>query len=305
MCCPCPSVRVRVGPCGPVKDKREWFDYEHDYEHEHEYEHEFGDEPGFVLYCPQTVSREALMQNFLMLALAAGALMTTAAGQAQPPSADTFPTPDGPLVLAFIGHGSLRISLGDKQIYIDPVSQYGDYRTMPKADLVLITHQHGDHLDTAAIDAVRKPGTVVIATALCTDKLPDATVLKNGDSGTYAGVPLKAVPAYNLLHKRPNGTPFHPKGDGNGYVLTLGGKRIYVAGDTENIPEMADLKDIDIAFLPMNLPYTMTPEMVAEAARSFKPKILYPYHYGDTDVNRLKTLMAGNKDTELKIRELQ
>ena len=220
-------------------------------------------------------------------------------------SADTFPTPEGTLTLTFLGHGTLRFSLGAAEVYVDPVSRYGNFAAMPKADLVLVTHQHGDHLDAAAIEALRKPGTVVVATKACTEKLPGATVLANGESGTWAGVRVEAVPAYNLEHKRPDGTPFHPRGDGNGYVLTLGGKRIYVAGDTENIPEMALLKDIDIAFLPMNLPYTMTPEMAAAAARAFRPKILYPYHFGDTDPQKLVDLLKDLPAVEVRVRDLK
>ena len=220
-------------------------------------------------------------------------------------SADTFPSPEGTLTLTFLGHGTLRFSLGAAEVYVDPVSRYGNFAAMPKADLVLVTHQHGDHLDAAAIEALRKPGTVVVATKACTEKLPGATVLANGESGTWAGVRVEAVPAYNLEHKRPDGTPFHPRGDGNGYVLTLGGKRIYVAGDTENIPEMALLKDIDIAFLPMNLPYTMTPEMAAAAARAFRPKILYPYHFGDTDPQKLVDLLKDLPGIEVRVRDLR
>ena len=174
-----------------------------------------------------------------LLAAIAGSAAGAAPGAA---SADTFPTPAGPLTLTFLGHGTLRFSLGATEVYVDPVSRYGNFAAMPKADLVLVTHQHGDHLDAAAIEALRKPGTVVVATKACAGKLPGATVLTNGESGTWAGVRVEAVPAYNLEHKRPDGTPFHPKGEGNGYVLTLGGKRIYVAGDTENIPEMAALE---------------------------------------------------------------
>jgi L-ascorbate metabolism protein UlaG (beta-lactamase superfamily) len=220
-------------------------------------------------------------------------------------SADTFPSPEGTLTLTFLGHGTLRFSVGAAEVYVDPVSRYGNFAAMPKADLVLVTHQHGDHLDAAAIEALRKPGTVVVATKACTEKLPGATVLANGESGTWAGVRVEAVPAYNLEHKRPDGTPFHPRGDGNGYVLTLGGKRIYVAGDTENIPEMALLKDIDIAFLPMNLPYTMTPEMAAAAARAFRPKILYPYHFGDTDPQKLVDLLKDLPAVEVRVRDLK
>ena len=129
--------------------------------------------------------------------------------------------------------------------------------------------------------------------------------MKNGDVDTVLGIRIEAVPAYNIVHKRDNGEPFHPKGVGNGYVLTFGDKRIYIAGDTENIPEMKTLKNIDVAFLPMILPYTMTPEMVADAARVFKPKILYPYHYGDTDPQKLVQLLKNDKEIEVRIRELR
>ena len=128
--------------------------------------------------------------------------------------------------------------------------------------------------------------------------------MMNGEEKIVAGIPVAAVAAYNLVHKRKDGTPFHPRGVGNGYVLTLGDKRIYIAGDTEYIPEMNALKNIDIAFLPMNLPYTMTPAMTAEAARAIKPRILYPYHTGDTDVGALKNLLKDDKEIELRIRKL-
>jgi L-ascorbate metabolism protein UlaG (beta-lactamase superfamily) len=245
------------------------------------------------------------MRNFLIGAILA-AIAGVAAGATPGASpADTFPTPSGPLTLTFLGHGTLRLSLGAVEVYVDPVSRYGNFAAMPKADLVLVTHQHGDHLDPAAIEALRKPGTVVVATQACAEKLPGATVLANGQSGAWAGVRVEAAPAYNLEHKRPDGTPFHPRGEGNGYVLTLGGKRIYVAGDTENIPEMASLKDIDIAFLPMNLPYTMTPEMVAAAARAIRPKVLYPYHYGDTDPQKLVELLKDLPAVEVRVRDLR
>jgi len=130
-------------------------------------------------------------------------------------------------------------------------------------------------------------------------------VMANGDRRTFMGIAVEAVPAYNLRHERSPGRPYHPKGDGNGYVVTLGGLRIYVAGDTEDTPEMRALKNIDVAFLPMNLPYTMTPEMVADAARAFAPKVLYPYHFGDTDPKRLTALLAGVKGIEVRIRALK
>jgi len=128
------------------------------------------------------------------------------------------------------------------------------------------------------------------------------TVMKNGDVKTIDGLTVEAIPAYNLVHKRKNGKPFHPKGSGNGYIILFGDKRVYVAGDTENIPEMKNLKRIDIAFLPMNLPYTMTPEMVADAAKAFKPKVLYPYHYGKTDTSKLVQLLKDSKEIEVRIR---
>jgi L-ascorbate metabolism protein UlaG (beta-lactamase superfamily) len=129
--------------------------------------------------------------------------------------------------------------------------------------------------------------------------------MKNGDVQTIAGLTIEAVPAYNLVHMHSSGVPFHPKGVGNGYVITFGDKRVYVAGDTENVPEMKDLERIDIAFLPMNLPYTMTPEMVADAAKAFKPKILYPYHYGKTDTSQLVNLLQGYEEIEVRIRRMQ
>jgi L-ascorbate metabolism protein UlaG (beta-lactamase superfamily) len=191
-----------------------------------------------------------------------------------------------------------------KVIHIDPVSMYADYAALPKADLLLITHHHGDHLDPAAIEKIRKGGMEVVVAAVCQPKIPEGKILKNGESGTFSGMLVEAVPAYNIKHERGPGLPFHPKGEGNGYVLTFGNFRVYVAGDTEDTPEMKALKNIDVAFLPMNLPYTMTPEMVADAAKAFQPKILYPYHFGDTDTGKLTELLKGGK-TEVRIRNLK
>ena len=129
--------------------------------------------------------------------------------------------------------------------------------------------------------------------------------MANGDVKTVQGFRIEAVPAYNIVHEQSAGNPFHPKGRGNGYVITFSDKRVYIAGDTENTPEMKRLRDIDVAFLPMNLPYTMTPEMVADAAKAFKPKILYPYHYGQTDPNKLVDLLKNSKDIEVRIRKMR
>jgi L-ascorbate metabolism protein UlaG (beta-lactamase superfamily) len=236
--------------------------------------------------------------SFLILGLAG-----LAAGQ-QKFEKDTFMTSKGGLEFTFLGHGSLMMAFDGKTIHIDPYGEAADYTSLPKADLVLVTHEHYDHLDPTALQAILKPETRVVATEACSAQLPKALVMSNGDTQTVLGLYIKAVPAYNISHKRPDGIPFHPKGSGNGYIIGFGDKRVYIAGDTENTPEMKALKGIDVAFLPMNLPYTMTPEMVADAARALQPKILYPYHYGDTDTYRLVKLLQGEKDIEVRIRKL-
>lgn len=226
-------------------------------------------------------------------------LGSTVSASAGPPKTDIIPTSAGDLTINAVGHGTLYLTLGKKVIHIDPWSKLGDYSALPKADLILLTHHHRDHLDPAAVKAVSKPGTELYVSAECAARLGSGKVLKNGDKVEVMGIGIEVLPAYNMVHKRKDGQFFHPKGVGNGYVLTLGGKRIYIAGDTENIPEMKALKGIEAAFLPMNLPYTMTPEMVADAARGFMPKRLYPYHYGQTDVGQLVSLL---KDTpEIKV----
>ncbi len=218
---------------------------------------------------------------------------------------DIFLTPQGEIKITFIGHGTLLFSFAGKIIHIDPVGRYADYKTLPKADLILITHEHGDHFDAKAIETIKKQGTDIILTEKCAEKHENGQVMKNGEARTVQGIKIEAVPAYNIVHKRPQGIPYHPQGEGNGYILTFADKRVYVAGDTENTPEMKALKNIDIAFLPMNLPYTMSPEMVADAARAFRPKILYPYHYGDTDTAKIVELLADIKDIQVRIRKLQ
>lgn len=212
---------------------------------------------------------------------------------------DSFDTDSGDLEITFIGHGTLFFTFNGKVLHVDPFSRLADYVQLPDADVIFITHEHGDHLDVKAIDSIRKQGTVIVSNEGAGSKLEGAVVMGNGDVKDIAGLNVEAVPAYNLVHMRSEGVPYHPKGNGNGYVITFGGKRVYVAGDTENVPEMKNLKAIDIAFLPMNLPYTMTPEMMAEAAKSFNPGILYPYHYGDTDPALVVDLL---KDTDIEVR---
>jgi len=240
-----------------------------------------------------------------LLILAAVTAGFSLAGMAVPKiTEDAFPTAAGELKIFFIGHASLYMTVGGKVIHVDPVASEGDYSSFPKADLILVTHDHSDHLDPATIQLLRRAGTDVVVSPSCAGRVPDAVVMKNGERRAFQGFEVDAVPAYNILHKRPDGSPFHPKGQGDGFVIAIGGKRIYIAGDTENIPEMASLENIDIAFLPMNLPYTMTPEMTADAARMIRPKILYPYHYGNTDPERLVKLLSGEKGIEVRVRPM-
>jgi len=218
---------------------------------------------------------------------------------------DGIKTSAGDLEITFIGHGTLMLAFDGKVIHIDPYGPLADYEKLPKADMIFLTHHHGDHLDPAALQKVRTEKTVVVLTNLCAQKVAGGVVMKNGDVRTVMGIPVKALPAYNLVHKRDNGQPYHIKGEGNGYVLTFGDKQVYIAGDTENTPEMKALKQIDCAFLPMNFPYTMTPEMVADAANAFRPTVLYPYHYGNTDTSRLVELLRDSRDIEVRIRKMR
>lgn len=218
---------------------------------------------------------------------------------------DIIKASTGDIKITLIGHGTLMLTFDNKVIHIDPVSREADYSKLPAADLILITHEHGDHLDPKAIKPIRKEETKIVLTEICAEQLGDGIIMKNGDTKEVGGLKIEAVPAYNIVHERQKGKPFHPKGRGNGYVITLGDKRVYIAGDSENTPEMKKLKDIDIAFLPMNLPYTMTQEMVADAAKAFRPKILYPYHFGDTDTSVLVDLLKDEDDIEVRIRGMK
>ncbi|HNT42032.1 MAG: MBL fold metallo-hydrolase [Bacteroidales bacterium] len=224
-------------------------------------------------------------------------------------SADSFTTPNGKsLRITFIGHGTLMMEYENLVIHVDPWSKLASYDKLPKADIVLVTHHHADHLDSAALVKVCKVGTEIYWTQTCSGSSslkPKSTIMHNGDRLTTHGVEISAVPAYNLIHMTPGGTPFHVKGEGNGYILNFDGFVVYVAGDTEDIPEMKGFGRVDIAFLPMNLPYTMTPEMVHNAATMLHPKILYPYHYGDTDTNALLNIMKTMPEVDVRIRNLK
>jgi len=219
---------------------------------------------------------------------------------------DTIDTSAGELVITFLGHGSLGFLFADKTIYVDPWSRVANYSLLPRADLILVTHHHGDHFDPEVIKQVQGDGCPVILTGTCLqniDGIAHSRMMENGEKMIILGLKIDAIPAYNIKHKRETSDPFHPKGEGNGYIITFGDTRVLVAGDTENTPEVKALKDIDIAFLPMNLPYTMTPEMVADAARAFRPGILYPYHFGNTDPNILVQLLKDEPGIEVRVRK--
>ena len=188
--------------------------------------------------------------------------------------------------ITFFKHASLLLDYAGQKIFIDPRSSLCRLYTTAEADFILITHEHGDHFDTKAIAAIETNQTKIIANPNCRKMLNRGQEMKNGDVLQLAkDIKLEAVPAYNTT---PGRDKFHPKGRDNGYILTLGGTRIYIAGDTEDIPELNQVKDIDIAFLPVNQPYTMTPEQAIRAAKIIKPRVLYPYHYGETDIHKIK-----------------
>lgn len=245
------------------------------------------------------------MKNLCFLISVFALFFSFAAEAANSFAHDLHQTKNAEIKITFIGHGTLMFEVQDKVIHIDPWSKLADYQSLPKADIILITHEHRDHLDESAISAIRKPTTLIFAGKTCKDKIPDGKIMLNGESAQVMGITIEALPAYNIVHKRNESEVYHPAGNGNAYLLTIDDNRILIGGDTENVPELKALKNIDIAFLPMNLPYTMTPEMVADLALAMKPKILYPYHFGETDTDRLVEMLKDQKDIEVRIRKLQ
>lgn len=217
---------------------------------------------------------------------------------------DTIKTTSGNLVITFIGHGSLLFNYQDKNIYIDPVLQVADYSSLPAADVILVTHDHGDHLDPAAIEKISKPETGIYLTQLCFNKLKKGKVCRNEEFFIAGGVPVEAIAAYNITGLRGNGIPYHPKGEGNGYIMNFGQVMVFVAGDTEFTPEMAKLKNIDIAFLPIGLPYTMSPGMAVDAAIKLKLKILYPYHFNNSNPEEVVRALVGSP-IEVRVRSMK
>jgi L-ascorbate metabolism protein UlaG (beta-lactamase superfamily) len=227
------------------------------------------------------------------LLLATGLILTTLPAMAVLPPAQTFPTSAGTVTITPIYHAAAIIQAGNDRIYIDPAKP-ADITGLPPGDLILITDIHGDHMDADDIKALSKDGTVVIAPTSVKQTITQAKVLDNGATTTWHNWKIAAVPMYNIKHLQPNGIAYHTKGRGDGYVLSYGGKNFYFAGDTEGTPEMAALKNIDVAFIPMNLPYTMTPDEAAAAVKTFHPKIAIPYHYKGQDITVFQKDLAGS-----------
>ena len=211
---------------------------------------------------------------------------------AAPGPVQTFATSAGPVNITPIYHAAAMIEAGGDRIYIDPAKP-ANIAGLPPGDLILITDIHGDHMDAADIKALSKDSTVIIAPSSVAQTITSAKVLDNGGTTTWHNWKITAVPMYNIKHVQPNGTPFHTKGRGDGFVLSYGGKNFYFAGDTEGTPEMLALKNIDVAFIPMNLPYTMTPDEAAAAVKVFKPKVVIPYHYSGQDTAQFKKDLEG------------
>ena len=203
-----------------------------------------------------------------------------------------FSTSAGPVKITPIYHASTLIEAGGKTIYIDPAKP-AKFSGLPKADLILISHIHGDHMDPDSIKEISKADTEILATPTVVQTVTSAKPITNGETKNWQGWTIEAVPAYNLKRGPAAGQLFHPKGRDNGYILTYGGKRFYFSADTEGVPEMRALKNIDVAFVCMNLPYTMPPEEAADAVKAFHPKIVIPYHYRGSDLSVFQKALEG------------
>ena len=214
---------------------------------------------------------------------------------------DTFDVSGQPLRVTLIGHSSLVWHWQGQVIHVDPWGVQADYSTQPKADYIFVTHEHMDHLDQAAIALIKKPGTKLLVNPAVKAILGEGEALANGDRRKLGTFSVEAHPAYNLGEDKQK---FHPRGRDNGYLFRFGSLAAYVAGDTEDSPELLALKGLDVAFLPMNQPYTMTPEQVAKVARTVRPRVVYPYHRGETDPNLVAALLKGESGIEVRIRKL-
>jgi L-ascorbate metabolism protein UlaG (beta-lactamase superfamily) len=215
---------------------------------------------------------------------------------------DVVKTSQGDVSITPIQHGSVMLEIDGKIWHVDPWSR-ADYSSRPKADVILITDIHGDHMDPKAIAAIKKSTTVIVAPQAVSETVTEAKAVGNGERITVSGVEIEAVPMYNLKRGPEAGKLYHDKGRGNGYVLNVGNKRIYFSGDTEAVPEMKALKDIDVAFVCMNLPYTMPPEEAADGVKAFGPKVVYPYHYRGSDLDVFVNALKNEPGIEVRLRE--
>jgi len=219
---------------------------------------------------------------------------------------DRIATAGGELLIKPVEHASFVMQWQGRTIYVDPVGDAALFQGLPKPDLILITHQHPDHMSADTLTAIAGGSDApIVAPASVKEQLPPplsrrVRVLANGDSATVMGIPIRAVPAYNITPER---LKYHPRGRDNGYVLTLTDRRVYIAGDTEDIPEMRALRDIDVAFVPMNLPYTMTVQQAASAVREFKPRIVYPYHSRGSDTQEFARLVGQDSGVDVRLRD--
>lgn len=239
------------------------------------------------------------LQRLTAAAACAAALAVTTTHAAQ--AFDQLQTPAGAITITPLNHATLELALGSTVVLIDPTEQ-AKYDGLPAPSLILVTDIHGDHLSPRTVERLQGPNTKVVAPAAAVAQLAGATAMANGQSSTIAGVEVEAVPMYNLERGPSAGQLYHTKGRGNGYVVTLGGKRIYVAGDTECTPEMKALKNIDVAFVPMNLPYTMTPAEAASCVAAFKPAVVYPYHSRGSNVQDFANALKGS-GVDVRIRD--
>ena len=246
-----------------------------------------------------TIIRTAILTTAICFFMATGAAAEL--------TRDTIKTSDGVLTVHPINHATFVMTWGEHVVYVDPVGGSELFSEFEPPDLILITHIHGDHTSTETMRGVSTDTTRIVGPPTVAEKLGEGVpgelaIVANGETFEVGGIRVEAVPAYNLTEERQG---FHPQGRDNGYVVTIGGKRIYIAGDTEDIPEMRALENIDAAFVCMNLPYTMTVERAADAVLEFAPRIVYPYHYrgkgGMSDIDRFSEIVASNPDIEVRL----
>jgi L-ascorbate metabolism protein UlaG (beta-lactamase superfamily) len=253
------------------------------------------------------MSRLPTLLTGFVCSVAIGAALHAATPNKQ---SDTVNTSRGDLRLTPLYHGSVMLEFGGKVIHVDPWSQ-ADFTGLPHADLIVITHTHADHLDRAAIDTLKKPDTLIVSTAAGIDTLNCAPAcgqvetINDNEHKTVMGIDIAGVPMYNLVQGSAPGKPFHHKGIGSGYVFAFGDTRVYFSGDTECTPEMKALKNIDVAFLAMNPPRTMSTLEAAECVKAFRPRIVYPYHYRGSKTEEFANALKGTARVEVRLRKLE